>query len=88
MPRPSKYPTAESFRWLSVPQIAKEIDRTPKQTRKLLDKASFVGLHPRRIGGVLKYPASAVEVLKAMLSVPHRPVPTSDGDWLAIFEKG
>ena len=88
MPRPSKYPTAESFRWLSVPQIAKEIDRTPAQTRKLLSKVSFVGLHPRRIGGVKKYPASAVEVLKAMLSLPHRRVPSNDGDWLGIFEKG
>lgn len=88
MPRPSKYPSAESFRWLSLPQIAKEIDRTPAQTRKLLDKVSFIGLYPRRIGGVKKYPASAVEVLKAMLTIPHRPVPTKDGDWLSTYERG
>lgn len=88
MARPLKYPTAQSFRWLPVSQIAKEIDRTPHETQKLLDKAGFVGLRPRRIKGVRKYPASAVEVLKAMLSIPHRPVPTKDGDWLSKYEKG
>lgn len=87
MPRPSKYPTAESYRWLSVPQIAKEIDRSPAQTRKLLAKVSFLGLHPRRIGRVEKYPAGAVEVLKATLSIPHRRIPSKDGDWLSIFQK-
>lgn len=88
MPRPSKYPTAESFRWLSVPQIAKEIDRTVPQTRKLLAKVSFLGLHPRTIRGVRKYPAGAVEVLKATLAIPHRPVPTERGDWLSTYERG
>lgn len=88
MGRPPKYPTAESFRWLSVPQIAKEIDRSPAQTRKLLTKVSYVGLRPRLIKGTRKYPASAVEVLKAMLTIPHRPVPTDKGDWLSTYEKG
>lgn len=88
MGRPPKYPTAESFRWLSVPQIAKEIDRTEAQTRKLIRKVDYLGLRPRRFGGTTKYPASAVEVLKATLSIPHRPVPTQQGDWLSTYEKG
>ncbi|HWO52049.1 MAG TPA: hypothetical protein VNN23_10665 [Ornithinibacter sp.] len=88
MARPLTYPTAASFRWLTVSQIAKEIDRSEHQTRKLLNKVSFIGLHPRRFKGVRKYPASSVEVLKAMLSIPHRPVPTKDGDWLSTYEKG
>lgn len=88
MGRPSKYPTAESYRWLSVPAIAKEIDRTPKQTQKLLDKFAYLGLRPRQVDGAKKYPAGTVEVLKGLLGMPHRRIPSPEGDWLAIFTKG
>ena len=72
---------------MSVPEIAVEIDRTIPQTRKLLDKhGAWLDLTPvRGKGGAILYPASAVEVLKATLAVPHRPVPTPAGDWLTHY---
>jgi hypothetical protein len=83
------YRAPESLRWMSVPQIAAEIDRTPAQTQKLLDKAWFLRLlplQPTGRKGTRRYPASAVEVLKAMVDVPHRPIPQAEPDWLSPYE--
>ena len=67
---------------MSVPEIAAEIDRTPRQTAKLLKKHSYLVPRPTKRRQATVYPASSVEVLKAVLAIPHRPVPTSEGDWL------
>lgn len=79
------YRSSASMRWMTVNQIAAEIDRTPRETLKLLNKAGFLGLRGR-IGRPTQYPASAVEVLKAMLDIPHRPVPSAEPDWLSRYE--
>ncbi len=84
-----RYPPTESFRRKTLPTIAREIGRTPAQTQKLLHKAGFLGLHPTRLIGTkmpLTYPSSAVEVLKAMIDVPHRDVPDPESDWLSAYE--
>lgn len=83
------YRSVASTRWMTLNEIAAEIDRTPKQTKKLLDKAWFLGLrplHPMGRRGVKTYPASSVEVLKAMLEIPHRPIPEAESDWLSRYE--
>lgn len=88
MARPS-YRSAESMRWMTIPQIAAEIDRTVAQTKKLLDKAWYLGLiplQPTGRKGPRRYPASHVEVLKAMLETPHREIPTAQPDWLSHYE--
>lgn len=72
-------------RRMTLKQIAAEIDRSPNETRKLLRKARFVGLWSQ-IGRTPTYHASAVEVLKAMVDVPHRPIPTGEPDWLSRYE--
>lgn len=84
-----RYPSTESFRRMTLHSIARQIGRTPTQTQKLLHKAGFLGLHPvRRIGtrAPLTYPSRSVEVLKAMIGVPHRDVPDPEGDWLSPYE--
>lgn len=91
MARRSRYAGPAEHRWVTLPQMAREIDRTHAQTTHLLVKAQQLGyLRPRRRIGkhrVTLYPASHLEVLKAMVGVPHRPVPTQDGDWLSDYER-
>lgn len=65
---------------MSLAQIAREIDRTPKQTKKLLRKVRYIGLKGDR------YDASALEVLKALLNIPHRHIGTDD--WLTNYLGG
>lgn len=90
MTKPKRYRGVETFRRVGLLQISREINRTPTQTRKLLAKVGFVGLKPRRrIGARIDttYDASALEVVKAMLSIPHRPIPDlPKTDWLATYE--
>ena len=75
--------TPEEHRRVSLPQIAREIDRTPKQTAKLLAKVGFVPFAPEREGRVTTYDAEALEVLKAMLDIPHRTA--GPDDWLGDY---
>ena len=78
----------ESFRRIGLAQIAREIDRTPAQTAKLLRKCGYVVDRRRIIGkprSEITYDASAIEVVKAMLGIPHRPTPEPD-DWLSTYE--
>lgn len=79
------YPSSQSMRWMTLNQVAAEIDRTPRETSRLLKKVAYLGVR-RRIGQPHRYPAAAVEVLKAMLDIPHRPIPSSEPDWLSRYE--
>lgn len=73
---------------MSLDQIAHEIGRTPKQTKKLLDKLGWIGVKPKRgaYGRRLSYPAEGLETLKALLGQPHRQIAPSD--WLTDFLGG
>ena len=84
----ARYRPPEAHRWVSLNQIAKEINRTPKQTKKLLDKAGFIGLKPKQglPGRTYSYDASALEVLKALLNLPHRHI--GPDDWLSNYLGG
>jgi hypothetical protein len=80
-----RYPGVDSHRRVTLQQIAGEIDRTPKQTAKLLDKTGFIGLKPRRgaPGRSITYDARALEVLKGLLGLNHRHVSDKADDWLS-----
>ena len=83
-----RYPNPEVFERVSLPQIAREIDRTPKQTLKLLAKTGYIGMHPR-IGQVRTYDATCLNVLKALLTIPTRAIPSPEADWLTQWlDKG
>lgn len=68
----------EVYRRVGLQEIAREIDRTPTQTRKLLDSLGYIGARPR-IGRKpyeeITYDASVIEVVKALVRVPHRQLP-------------
>lgn len=83
-----RYRSPEEHRYVSLDQIAREINRTPKQTQKLLDKMGFIGLEPKEglPGRKTSYDASALEVLKALLGLPHRHI--GPDDWLSNYLGG
>lgn len=74
--------SVEDHRWVTLDQIAAEIARTRTQTKKLIRRTNYLGFDTRKKGRTTLYSASTLEVLKAMLAVPHRPVPSPGGDWL------
>lgn len=77
------YAPVEDHRWLTLTELAAEIGRSPGRTRKLLAKAGLlVGMLTKKKGNVTLYDASTVEVLKAVIGVPHRPVVPPGDDWL------
>ena len=80
--------SAAEARWLSLAQMAREVDRTPTQTVRLLNKWRFVGFKSRRINGVTSYDARSVEMVKAFLGQPHRVVQDHPDDWLEQYTKG
>jgi len=75
---------------MTLPQIAAEVGRSEADTRRLLARAARIGLvvHGRRFGkcAPTRYPASSIEVVKAMAGVPFRPVPEGS-DWLTPYER-
>jgi len=78
----SRHATSDSYRRMSLAEIAREIDRTPWQTKKLLDSLLPYGIRPRIRSNrnlPITWDAAAVDVVKALIGVPHRPVGTS---WL------
>lgn len=83
-----RYRSPGEHRWVSLDQIAKEIDRTPVQTEKLLNKLGFIGLRPKRglPERTKSYDASALEALKALTGIPHRHIGTDD--WLSNYLNG
>ena len=88
--RTKRYPNPNVFSWVSLDQIAKEIDRTPIQTIKLLTKSGFIGYKPKRGSNtVIAYDARSLDVLKGMLNIPHRHVSDTNDDWLTTWlDKG
>jgi hypothetical protein len=84
-----KYSPAEDHLWVSISQFAKEIDRTPRQAEKVLTRLGFVVVKTRKGSRTrsVVYDSHALEVLKGLLSVPHREI-EHDNDWLAQFIKG
>lgn len=91
MPRPPRYRHPEEFRRVNLSQIAREVGRTRTQTRKLLERvAPYVDLHPHirnRKREDITYDAAAVEIVKAMIGLPHRTIPGAN-DWLTRFMTG
>ena len=83
-----RYRPPDEHRYVSLAQIAKEIGRTEHQTAKLLTKVGFIGLKPQKglPGRTYSYPASALEVLKALLGIPHRHI--GPDDWLSNYLGG
>ena len=81
----SNYRSTEQLRRVSLEQIAAEIDRTPAHTLKLLRKTGFLGLRSRLGQGGSTYDASSLEVLKSLLSIPHRVIGDPADDWLSKY---
>lgn len=88
MARPKRYRRVQAFERLNLSQLAREIDRTPAETRKVVTRARRLGLlRPRvraRKGEDLTFDAIEVETIKAMIGVPHRPAP-QERDWLSDY---
>jgi transposase-like protein len=86
--RPKRYRRPESFQRVNISQLAREIDRTQSQTRKLVRRAQRLGLLTPRIRSDrrldLTFDAIEVETIKAMIGVPHRPAPQQQ-DWLSDY---
>lgn len=81
----SRHATSDAYRRVTVAEIAREIDRTPWQTKKLLDSLLPYGIRPRIRSNrnlPITYDAKAIDVVKALISVPHRPVGSS---WLDAY---
>ena len=74
----------EDYQRVGLSQIAAEIGRTRRQTKRLLDSLAFIGATPRIGDKELTYPASAVEVVKALIDVPHRQLP-GEVSWLDTY---
>lgn len=80
--RPKRYRPPSEHRRVTIKQISAEIDRTVYQTEKLMKKVAMIGFGARRSkDGITTYDAEALEVLKAMLGIPHRPIQPEE-DWL------
>ena len=75
---------------MSLAQIAREIDRTPHQTHKLLLKLGFIGIKTRPGTGArtIDYSASSLEVIKGVLAQPHRHISDKPDDWLTLYTGG
>jgi hypothetical protein len=83
--RRSRHATSDQYRRVTVAEIAREINRTPRQTRKLLDSLAPYGIRPRIRSNrnlPITYDAVAIDVVKALIGVPHRPVGMS---WLDTY---
>lgn len=68
-------------------QICAEIDRTPVQAKKLLKSLGFLGIRTY-IGPKARYmlyDASSLEVIKALIEIPHRDVGGHTTDWLSQY---
>lgn len=78
----SKYKRSESFRVMTLREVAKDIGRSEAQTKRLMTDLNFIGVNARRKeGNVIVYSAKAVEVIKGLMRQPHRDV-SSPNDWL------
>lgn len=90
MSRRGRFARPESFTTVTLAQLAREVDRTVEETRRLVRRAVRLGLIRERIrkpGTEHRYDAVAIEVLKAMIGVPHRPPPDPE-DWLSDYLRG
>lgn len=80
----------EDFERVGLSQFAREIGRSPKQTKRLLSKLGFVGLD-RNIRtskqAEITYSREAVETVKEMLGIPSRQIP-GEGNWLDDYLQG
>lgn len=77
--------TSDQYRRVCLAEIAREIGRSKKATKHLLGDLAQYGIHPRiRSNRNLPqtWDARAVDVVKALIDVPHRPVGTS---WLDTY---
>ena len=79
-----------AHRWVSLYQIAREIDRTPHQTHKLLLRLGFIGIktRPGTDGRSIDYAASTLETVKGLLAQPHRHISDKPDDWLTLYLQG
>ena len=80
----------EDFERVGLSQFAREINRTPHQTKKLLRKLGFIGLQrnvrdSRR--AEITYSTQALETVKEMLGIPSRAIP-GEGNWLDDYLEG
>lgn len=80
----------EDFERVGLSQFAREINRTPKQTLKLLRKLGFLHLE-RNIRtskhAEITYSTEALETVKEMLGIPSRQIP-GEGNWLNDYLQG
>jgi hypothetical protein len=81
-----RYPKPEEFNRVTELQLSLEIDRSLTETRKVIARATRLGLLRTRIGSARTYDAIEVETVKAMLAIPDRPAP-QERDWLSDYEK-
>lgn len=84
MPPRKRYALPETFQRVCLSQIAREVDRTPRQTQKLLDSLAFAGVRTRirsSKSAEITYDASVIELVKGLINVPHRHV-GSGPTWL------
>ena len=77
--------TSDQYRRVCLAEIAREIGRSKNDTRHLLNEMTQYGIHPRIRSNrslPITWDARAVDVIKALIDVPHRSVGTS---WLDTY---
>lgn len=88
MPKRKAHALPETFRLVSLAEIAREIDRSPKETRRLLHQLRGFGVFPRlrhkKQGRPVLYNARVIEQVKALVDVPHRHIGHGPG-WLDAY---
>ena len=78
-----RYRPADQVRWLTAPELGRELGRTAHATRRLLMRNAWLRINTRRDSrGRLVYESTGVEVLKGVLGLPHREVVEPGTDWL------
>lgn len=84
----SRLATSDQYAMVCLAEIAREIGRSENATRHLLNELADYGIHPRIRSNrslPIMWESRAIDVLKALIDVPHRPVGTS---WLDTYLQG
>jgi hypothetical protein len=74
------------IRWLTLPQLAREMALTPLMARKDLRKVEWA--YPRKvIQGRAHWDSRVLDLLRALRGQPHRTLEPAHSDWLAEYLK-
>lgn len=74
------------IRWLTLPQLAREMSLSPLMARKQIRKVEWA--YPRMVlQNRAHWDARCLDLLRAMRGQPHRTLEPAHSDWLADFLK-